>query len=158
MLRERLLALALTLGLVGCASQPSPDVVRQEVQDFVRKYVDAMNKGDVTGVMEMVSRAQGVTSTSDGVISRGWEAIRTENDNMVGKEGSFKVSVGSVDVSPLGASNALAVSTLTLTIAAGGQTAQEERAMTLVLEKSKDGGWKILHEHFSSKPSDANGE
>ena len=55
MLRARLLALALTFGLVGCASQPSPDAVRQEVQEFVRNYVDATNKGDVTSMMEMVS-------------------------------------------------------------------------------------------------------
>jgi uncharacterized protein (TIGR02246 family) len=153
MFRVRLLALALTLGLVGCASQPSPDVVRQEVQDFVRKYADAANKGDVTALMEMVSREQGVTSTSDGVISRGWEAIRAGNDAMVGKDGSYKFSIGSVDVRPLGASNALAVATMTATVAAEGQTAQQEGAMTLVLEKSKD-GWKILHEHFSTKASD----
>ena len=155
MLRARLLALALTFGLVGCASQPSPDAVRQEVQEFVRNYVDATNKGDVTSMMEMVSRAQGVTSIMDGEISRGWDAIRTEEDNLTGKEGSYKVSIGSVDVTPLGASNALAVATMTTAVASQGQVVQDEGAMTLVLEKSKD-GWKVLNEHFSTKAPEGN--
>jgi ketosteroid isomerase-like protein len=146
------LALVSMFGLFGCASpQASPDAVRQQVQDFVRKYVDDINKGDVTAVMELVSREQGVTSVNDGDISRGWDAIRTESDAMTGKEGSYKESVGSVDVLPLGGSYALAVAPVTIAAAAeNGQVTQTEGAISLVLEKSKD-GWKVIHEHYSSK-------
>ena len=143
----------LLVGLVGCASAPSPTAVRQEVQDFVREYAEATNKGDITAVMEMVSREQGVTSINDGDISRGWDAIRADNDAMTGKEGTYKVSVGTVDVMPLGASNALAVAATTMSVASGGQVVQQEGAMSLVLEKSKD-GWKVIHEHYSTKPTE----
>ena len=35
-------------------------------------------------------------------------------------------------------------------VAAEGKVAQQEGAMSLVLEKAKD-GWKIIHEHYSTK-------
>lgn len=155
--RTTLFMLPLMFVVVGCTAAPSPDAVRSEVQDFVREYADAVNKGDITAAMEMVSRSQGVTSTTDGEISRGWEAIRTKEDAFTGKEGSYKVSVGSVDVTPLGASHALAVATMTMTVAADGQVAQQEGAVTFVLEKSKS-GWKIVHEHYSSTKGSDEGE
>ena len=116
----------------------------------MKSYVDAMNKADVTAMMEMFSRKSGVTSIGDAEISRGWDAIRTESDKIVGKEGSYKVSIGAIDATPLGASYALAVSPYTLTAATEKGTVHVEGAMTLVLEKS-EGKWLIVHEHESTK-------
>lgn len=130
---------------------------RADVQAFVKSYVDAANKADVTALMELFSREQGVTSIGDGDIQRGWDAIRTENDQIVGKEGSYKVSIGSIDVTPLGATYALAVAPYTLTVSTEKGTEQLPSAMTLVLEKS-GGKWTIVHEHTSSKAQEEQGK
>jgi ketosteroid isomerase-like protein len=42
---------------------------------------------------------------------------------------------------------------MTTAVASGGQVAQEEGAMSLVLERSKD-GWKVVHEHYSTKAAE----
>jgi ketosteroid isomerase-like protein len=127
--------------------------VRAEVQTFVKAYIEAGNKADITALMEMFSRESGVTSIGDGEISRGWDAIRAENDQAVGKEGSYKISVGSIDVMPLGAGYALAVAPYTLTVATAQGDVQLPSAMTMVLEKSGS-KWVIVHEHMSTKAAE----
>lgn len=67
--------------------------LRAEVQTFVKAYVAAGNLADTNSMMEMTSRKEGVTSVANGDISRGWEAIRAEADAIVGKEGSYKISI-----------------------------------------------------------------
>ncbi len=127
--------------------------IRAEVQTFVKSYVAASNLADTNSMMEMISRKEGVTSAANGDISRGWEAIRAEADAIVGKEGSYKISMGTIDVMPLGAAHALAVAPVTLTIVTPSGTVQLPGAMTLVLEKS-GGTWRIVHEHTSSEFQD----
>jgi len=126
---------------------------RAEVQAFVKTYVDAVNKGDISGTMEMYSRKAGVTSVEDGEISRGWDAIRTGADELVGKEGSYKISIGSIDVVPLGASYALVVAPYTITVGVGDTVVQAPSAMTMVLEKSGS-KWTIIHDHMSTKAAE----
>lgn len=126
---------------------------RAEVQTFVKKFVDALNKGDISGTMEMYSRKAGVTSIGDGEISRGWDAIRTGADELVGKEGSYKISIGSIDVVPLGASYALVVAPYTVTVGAGETAVQLPSAMTMVLERSGP-TWTIIHDHMSTKAAE----
>ena len=142
---------ALVLLACGACSSPSPDAMRTEVQQVVRAYVDANNKADVTAMMEMMSRAPGVSSVNDGSITRGWDAIRTANDAVVGKVSGYNMAFGSIDVLPVGATTALVVAPVTITVTAGERSSQESGAMTLVLEKS-DKSWKIIHEHYSSQP------
>jgi uncharacterized protein (TIGR02246 family) len=150
-----LLGLLLVPALASAANAPAgkTGTVRADVQAFVKAYVDAANKADVTSIMEMYSRKSGVTSVSDGEIIRGWDAIRTDLDQIVGKEGSYKISVGSIDVTPLGVSYVLVVAPFTLTVVTDKGTAQAPSALTLVLEKSK-GAWTIVHEHSSTKPQE----
>ena len=148
---HRLLTLGAIL-LFVFAGTPSPKTVdvRAEVQAFVKNYVEAGNKTDVTAMMEMISHKEGVTSIGDGAITRGWEAIRTENDEMVGKEGLYKISMGSIDVLPLGANHAVAIAPHTITLATDAGQVQVAGAVTFVLEKSAN-GWKLVHEHASHK-------
>ena len=124
---------------------------RTEIQQFVRNYIDAENRADVTAMMDMISRGADVSSISDGEITRGWEAIRKDNDEVVGKEGSYRISLGSMDVSALGSGYALVVAPITLTLATQQGAAQIRGALTLVLHR-ETGGWKIVNEHYSTKP------
>lgn len=142
----RLACLALLLSAAALHAQAS--AVRDDVLKFVRAYVTATNDADATAVMDMMSKKPGVSSVSLGEITRGWEAIRTETDEMAGSEGTFKISLGTVDVTPLAGAHALVVAPVTATVATNQGPVQLRGAMTLVLEKST-GAWKVLHEHFS---------
>ena len=146
---------ALTLVPMSAVSATKPTATRQRVsaQGFVRSYVDAMNRAEVATMMGMFSKRPGVTSIGDGEISRGWGSIRTDAQQILGKEGTFKFTIGSIDVTPLGASYALVVAPFTFTIFSQPDTVELPAAMTLVLERSGM-SWKVIHEHWSSRMTD----
>jgi len=132
----------------------TPDTVNNEVQKFVRTFVEASNKADAKAVMEMYSRKPSVISIDDGKITRGWEAIRSETNEIIGHEGHYKISVGNIEVTPLGPAYALAVAPYTMALVSeDGATFQIRGAITLVLEKAA-GRWLIIHDHTSSQPSE----
>jgi uncharacterized protein (TIGR02246 family) len=135
---------------LGAAHPPSRQG-RAEIQRFVRAYVEAHNKADATALMEAVKRSPDVSSVNDGQITRGWEGIRTQTDELTGKEGSFKVSIGTMDVTPLGPSHALVVAPTTITVTTAQGPVEARGAVTLVLEKAA-GSWKIINEHYSTRP------
>ncbi|MFL5614827.1 MAG: YybH family protein [Gemmatimonadaceae bacterium] len=125
-------------------------VTRTEILTFVRGYVDAHNRADATALSDAVSHRADVTSVGDGTITRGWDAIRAETDQITGKEGSFRFDVGTMDVVPLGTSYVLVVAPTTVTMSTQQGPTQVAGAFTLVLEKGRE-GWKVLNEHYSSK-------
>lgn len=126
--------------------------VRREVQDFVRVYTDAANRGDVTAYTEMYSRQADLITVNDGEIIRGWDALRTQANEMMGLEGSFKISVGSIDVVNIGISRAIAVFPFVMTVTTDQGPVQLRGAMTLVLQKSAS--WRIIHDHTSTAPAE----
>ena len=141
----------LFLGCGACTAQaPSADAVQREVQEVVRSYVDATNKADVTAMMELKSQSLGASEINDGSITRGWEAIRTSNDAVVGKTPGYKIALGSIDVVPLGRTHALVIAPTTISFTTDQGASNTSGATTYVLEKSSK-GWKILHEHMSSQ-------
>src|SRR5256885_14076935 len=77
---------------------------RSEALAFVRSYIDAHNRADATALSDAMSRRAEVSSVGDGTITRGWDAIRAETDQITGKEGSFRFDVGTMDVVSLGPS------------------------------------------------------
>ena len=147
------------LGALSClvalpALAQTPDTVSNEVQKFVRTFVEASNKADAKAVMEMYSRKPNIISIDDGKITRGWEAIRSDTNEIVGHEGRYKISLGSIDVIPLGPTYALAVAPYTMALVTeDGTTFRIRGAITLVLEKAA-GKWQIIHDHTSSQPSE----
>lgn len=100
--------------------------------------------------MEAVKRGPEVTSVTDGQITRGWDAIRTQTDEITGREGTFKVAVGTMDVTMLGSSYALVVAPTTISATTAQGAVEARGAVTLVLEKAS-GTWKIVNEHYSTK-------
>jgi ketosteroid isomerase-like protein len=124
--------------------------VRNEVLTFVRGYVDAENRADPTALSDAMSHRADVSSIQYGNITRGWDAIRASTDQITGKQGTFRVDVGTMDVSALGAGYTLIVAPMTITATTQQGPRQLPGALTLVLEKTQD-GWKILNEHYSLK-------
>ena len=152
-----LVLLSFASAVLSTATQPqgppatAAATARTQIQDFVRAYVDAANRMDIAAAMEMMSRRREVSSVEDGTITRGWDAIRAAADEMLGMEGQFRVAVGSIDITLLGASNALVLAPTTVTLKdEQGQSVQVRGALSLVLERVA-GAWKVLHEHHSIK-------
>lgn len=138
------------LGAAAALPAQSSTSRRSEVLAFVRSYIDPNNRADVTAMLDLTSHSPGVSSVGNGEITRGWEAIRKDTDDLVGKEGLFRIDVGSMDVTMLGAANALVVAPVTLTVVTSNGPAQIAGAMTLVLEKGAK-GWLLLNETYSIK-------
>jgi uncharacterized protein (TIGR02246 family) len=133
----------------------SPASMRSEIQQTVRAYVDAMNKGDFASYAEMYSRQPGVTSVGDGKITRGWDQIRQDIDGHLSMAGKFSVGLGSIDVTLLGLNYAMALTKYNITVgSAGGEQVQRAGAMTLLFQKV-EGEWKIIHDHTSMEAGDA---
>ncbi len=154
-----ILCATLLFACCGC-NNSSPEATRTEVQQLVRDYVDASNKPDVTAMMELVSRTDGVSMAINGSVARGWDAIRTYNDGATAAaSGSFQMALGSIDVRPLGGTAAIVVAPVTLTIGGANQDESVQRtgALSMVLEKG-DKGWKIVHQHMSLEPEQVEGD
>jgi ketosteroid isomerase-like protein len=148
-----LAALLLIPTLGASSNEQAPSKPAITAQQFVKSYVRAMNRADVSSMMKMFSQSSGVTSIGDGMISHGWRSIQTDAQQFVGREGTFKFTVGSVEVTPLGANYVLAVAPLTVETVGQEEDIEVPAAMTLVLERA-DKSWKVLHEHWSSKDAD----
>lgn len=129
---------------------PATAALRTEIQQVVRAYIDAHNRADVPNIVEMYSREAGVTSVGDGDIYRGWDRIREYYDEAVGLEGKLRISIGSIDVTPLGPGYALALTSYTVTVNVQGLEVQQRGAMTLVFQKTGS-EWKVIHDHTSTK-------
>jgi ketosteroid isomerase-like protein len=144
----RFLLPALLLPLSSAHFQ-APSTQRQQILDFVRAYADATNRGDITAYVDMYSRRADLIVVNDGELTRGWDALRNSANDALGLEGRFKISVGSIDVIPLGATRAIAVFPFVMTIQTAQGPTQMRAAMTLILEKGQQ-GWKIIHDHTST--------
>ncbi len=156
MTRLTLFIVAASTVATPLASQQRTDI-RAEVQGFVRQYVDATNKADAAALVEMYARIPEVASISDGDISRGWEAIRSEADSLLGLQGGYRLDVGSIDVVTLGPTHALAFAAASVTLPTQHGPAQFRGAFTLVVRKVS-GAWKIIHDHSSLHLPSGQGE
>jgi uncharacterized protein (TIGR02246 family) len=138
----------LTLAAAAIAATPPGVNPRAEVEATVKAYVEAQNRGDVYDMMAMVSRRDDVVSISDGEIQRGWQTIRNTNDQIMGKEGTHAMAVGSIDVLVLGPRAAVAVAPFTFTVASTQGSVRVPGATSFVFEKLGD-RWYVVHEHTS---------
>lgn len=154
-MRRNAAVVAVLMLSVPRLARPDPDaMMRAEIQKRVRTFVEAANRGDVSALMEMYSHKPEVASVGYGGIARGWDAIRIDNEQLVGKEGSFTISIGLIDVVPLGTTYALAFTSGMITAASETvrrvRLAQVPVAFTFLFERSRD-GWMIVHQHASAK-------
>ena len=142
-----LLALLVVAG-VEASAQTISAARRDSVVAAMRAFVDAGNRVDVQALVDAYSKSANVSSAGLGEIHRGWEAIRAQNDSLAGMEGVMKLSLGAMDVTALGASHTLVVSSVAIRVETDEGPVQLRGALTMVFERV-GGAWKILHEHLS---------
>lgn len=89
-----------------------------------------------------------ITSVDDGTLEHGWQEIRASTDSAMGLEGKFRLSLGSVDVTPLGSGYALAVAPILITVPTQNGE-QKVRAVWSIVARRDSTGWKVIHDHTS---------
>ena len=134
--------------LVACAPTPPAPLSQSEVQEFVRQYVAAGNTGDASKLMELVDRDPAVSSVGQGEVVRGWEAIRKSVDESIAQSSRLRITVGTVDVIPLGTDSALAVAPMFVTLLQEKRRPDIPGSLTIVVKRTP-AGLRLIHEHSS---------
>ena len=144
--------------LPGCGREHPPTLSPGEVEQFVHAFVEARNKADIRGMMQMFDHSPEATSVTDGVVNVGWDAIDSSNDDLRGgRQGALTITLGAIDVMPLETQGAVVVAPIVETKLSDSKKVERTGALSLVLEKTP-AGWKILHAHLSFKPAAVDSE
>ena len=150
MSRMRIIALvsvlSATAARAGVAQQPADSTA--EVRTFVHQYIEAINRADAPGLMELYARVPGVTSADNTDVTQGWDAIRNDAASLA--QSHYRMELDSVDVRPLGAGYALAVAKATYSFGTPQGSLRVRGVLTLVLQKIGN-AWKVIHDHSSSQ-------
>jgi ketosteroid isomerase-like protein len=144
--------------LLLCAAFAAPPVQAQgtaaqqrtseEIRAQVRTLMTATNY-DVMGTLDLYVRSPRVSSINDETIVQGWRGLVQATEAAAPNQGNFFVRVGEVDVTLMGTDHALAVAPMTMEYQTDNGRVRLPGSMTLAFERT-EGGWKILHEHYST--------
>lgn len=141
MTRLILWCLALGVGTLARAQQPTAAVIRTEVD----RYVAAVNGGDAATLAALYLKDAGTTSVGEGAIHHGHAQVATLLRAQVG---SMRMAIDSVSILPLGMDAAVAVFRYRWTLGNAPGMAQTG-AMTLVYTRTAR-GWRVAHDHTST--------
>jgi ketosteroid isomerase-like protein len=131
------------VALTGCGREGD---VEAEVRQLVRSYITST---DIAASVNLLDPAPGVTSiTGQGRIVRGRDAIKEEASKQIATLPQLKATVGTIEVTRLGTTHALAIAPFGVGPSSTPQAPTALGAATLLLAK-RDSGWKVVHEHFS---------
>jgi uncharacterized protein (TIGR02246 family) len=153
----RLLVLVASLVCIACehSIRDVSPAVREELNRTVQSYFEAANRSDTTAIMDAVLHDPRVTSVANGTITTGWEAIRDQSNRINAAPAVIHVTLsGQLQQILLSPSVALVVAPYTFTARTPERSVTLHAATTLVFEKSS-GKWRIVHEHNSAMPPDA---
>ena len=152
--------LLLSLACLCCgrqeANDQSPNQTAAEVQALVRSIGDAVGKGDAGRTMDFYRRNDAsISSASDGELQRGWQQISASTDSSMGLEGKYRLSLGTVDVKPLGREYALAVVPVLVTVPTQTSGDVQIHGVWSIVARHDSTGWKVIHDHTSYKKPEA---
>lgn len=132
--------------------QAPPAALQAELQAFMKSYEDAANRADVTAYLSHYKPSVDLIVVNDGVLARGWNAVKDGANEMMGAAGAYHLALGAVDIVPLGATRALVIAPFATTVTTAGGAVQLRGAMSLVVEKVA-ARWLIVHDHTSLQPA-----
>lgn len=150
----RLIALAASLVILGCAASP-PRVAafapsdRAAIQAVLDAQIAAWNRGDLTAYMDGYARTPALVFTSGGNVRRGWQDAFDHYQARYATDpkamGSLAFQVDSID--PVGAGGAVVLGRWELT-----HTANAGRGVFSLVVERRPEGWRIIHDHTSLSP------
>ncbi len=153
-LRRSVVAMVMIFGAGLALAESAPGASEKNlaaIREFEVDYLKAVNDGDVSAQLAMVSRKSNVYSILDGKIWRGWDAVKSQAEAYVPVSKVVQFIVDELEIVPTGPDTAIVV------IRGHGMkvnptdTSFPDMAGVLshVLERTPE-GWRMLHEHYSS--------
>ena len=117
------------------------------------------NRGDLEGFMDDYWRSEELSFSGSGGVTRGWEEVRARYQRSYWAPGAVRDSLRfeNLEVTPLGEGHALALGRYVLFQPGPPETVSSSGHFSLVLARMP-GGWKILHDHTSTAPTDEDPE
>lgn len=151
---NRMLLGLLLMGLTclcrpGYAQDPAKPQMKSDIAGFLTRFVEAVNRGNTTTLMTMISTKLGASAIANGHILRGSQAISQSLDKLVGNQGKHYLALGTMDISNV---NGLGLVTGPYVLKLKGENGVVETkgAVTFLLENQKGYGWVVTHIHRSS--------
>jgi beta-aspartyl-peptidase (threonine type) len=147
-MRNRALLLAL-LSLPGCAT-PDAARERQEILTVLQTQAAAWNRGDLDAFLAGYWRSERTVFAGGDKVHRGFDAMaRRYRDAYPTREKMGRLSFSNLAFEQLETDRAVVTGSWELEISGSGK--RPGGVFTLVWRKFDD-GWKIVHDHTSSRP------
>ena len=140
------LLLSLVLAIAACQSRGFADADVRAIEATLARQRDAWNAGDIEGFMAAYAK-EGLVFTSGGKIRRGFDETLARYRERYADEGAMgTLAFSDLEVTGLGPDAAMVLGRyrLTDTPEAG------EGVFTLIVRRSEDGSWVIVHDHTSA--------
>lgn len=146
MRRLALLALLVLLA-AGCARTEITENDRTEIYNVLERQRMSWNAGDVRDFMDGYQRSESTVFAGAGEFHRGWQTVlsRYERAYPAGRMG--RLSFGDLEIESAGPDAALVLGRWELQEAEGDAGG----VFTLLFRRS-DEGWRIVHDHTTSRP------
>lgn len=145
--------LVLTLGAVlacaGCTSAPRHSSASDAIRGVLDRQAYAWNRGELEAFMDAYDRSPGLTFSSAGRVTRGWEpTLDGYRRRYPTREAMGHLTFTDLEITELGQDAALVLGRWDLDRGepVGG-------VFTLVLHREA-GRWVIIHDHTSRTPPD----
>ncbi len=141
-------------GAVETAPPPSAQTER-DIRTLLVRSADAWNDGDLDGFLLPYLHSDEVSYVGSRGPVRGYERLRQNYASSYWRNGDpdRKLGFRDIEVTPLGASYALAVGWYVLSNRGDGRET-DRGIFSLVLRRTPD-GWRILHDHSFGRPARA---
>ena len=141
--------LLLLLPLAGCAtSDPARD--RAEILAVLHAQADAWNRGDLDAFVTGYRRSEETVFAGGDRVHRGFDAmVRRYREAYPTREKMGRLTFSSVAFEQLDADRAVMTGSWELELQG---TAKRPGGVFTLIWKRFDEGWKIVHDHTSSRP------
>jgi ketosteroid isomerase-like protein len=145
----------LTAFCIGCGSTPKRSFTpgdRASITKVLSDQREAWNRGDIEAFMEGYAKGDELVFTSGSKNRRGWQVTLDRYKARYGEDSSTMGTLGFevLEIQSLGADGAVVLGRWKLS----GLSAPAGGVFSVVLERAL-GRWKIVHDHTSSDPKEA---
>lgn len=155
---SRALVLGLIALLAACgADTPPPDSgaadAEAEITSMLQASAEAWNRGDLDAFLDDYQDSTATTFVGGTGVTRGLDEIRARYEEGYWSSGSPEQSLRfeELEVQRLGEHHALAIGRYVLT-SAGEHSPDATGYFSLVLHRTAQDGWQIIHDHSSASP------
>jgi len=129
----------------------TPAQVVAAANGLLEQYRQAYEVRSMDALAPLYSQTVDVVVIHQGDDHRGWSAVSTYLQDLLGRATEVHVKIGAVSVTALGSGGAAISAELTREISDGVTTIVEKGSLTLAIGREGQ-RWVIIHEHFSFPP------